>query len=165
MALENLELRFGVTSGLNHEDVVTVARRMSSERCNRSGSRVLEAFPHGLTLHLGALIIEAYSATIVPGHVWRCDEATETSSELRTLIREIATDFRSCWKRLFLADVVYKVISFVVLTPLVAGMFHVLMAFAGNSVLADQDILFFFMKPSGWICLIVVGGLSLRVAE
>ena len=51
----------------------------------------------------------------------------------------------------------------VVLTPLVGILFRVLVAVSGRSVLADQDILFFFLGPVGWICFIAVGGLGLGI--
>ena len=36
---------------------------------------------------------------------------------MRTLIGDTAGDFRCCWKPLFLTDVIYKVVAFVLLTP------------------------------------------------
>ena len=72
-------------------------------------------------------------------------------------------DFRSCWKQLVLTDVAYKIVAFVVLTPLLASLFRVLLAAAGETVLADQDILFFFLGPVGWICFIAVGALWLGI--
>jgi len=74
-----------------------------------------------------------------------------------------AGDFRRSWKELVLTDVAYKIIAFIVLAPLVGILFRVLVAFSGKSVLADQDILFFFLGPVGWICFVVVGGIWLGI--
>ena len=49
------------------------------------------------------------------------------------------------------------------LTPLVGILFRLLLAAAGKTVLADQDILFFFLRPVGWLCGIAVGGLWLAI--
>ncbi len=62
-----------------------------------------------------------------------------------------------------LADIVYKTIAFIVLTPLVELFFSVVLSVSGNEVLADQDILFFFLGPAGWLCSITVGALWLGI--
>ena len=72
-------------------------------------------------------------------------------------------DFRRCWKQLFVTDVVYKVIAFVVLTPLLAILFRVLVSLSGSAVLTDQDILFFVLGPVGWICIVLASALWLGI--
>ncbi len=81
----------------------------------------------------------------------------------RSVLKHITDDFRRGWKQLALTDIVYKIVAFVLLTPLVGILFRLLLAFAGNTVLADQDILFFFLGPVGWLCCIAVGGLWLAI--
>ncbi|NQT39103.1 MAG: glycerophosphodiester phosphodiesterase [Planctomycetes bacterium] len=81
----------------------------------------------------------------------------------RSLLNAVAGDFRRSWRELALADVAYKIIAFVLLTPLVGILFRVLIAVSGKSVLADQDIVIFFLGPVGWICFVVVGGLWLGI--
>jgi len=81
----------------------------------------------------------------------------------RSLLSTSATDFRRSWKALALTDVAYKFIAFIVLTSLVGILFRILLATSDKSVLADQDILFFFLGPVGWICFVVVGGLWLGI--
>lgn len=83
---------------------------------------------------------------------------------MRPVIAAALRDFRRSWKQLFAADLIYKAIAFALLTPLVAFLFHLLLWFSGDSVLADQDILFFLLTPIGWICMISVGGLSIGIA-
>ena len=67
-------------------------------------------------------------------------------------------DFGLAWKELFLTDIVYKVIAFVVLVPLVGLLLRIALAASGTQVLADQDILYFLLSPIGWGTLVVVGG-------
>ncbi len=67
----------------------------------------------------------------------------------RLLFASMVTVFRSSWKELTLADLIYKGIAFVVLTPLVGILFQVFIYFSGDSVLTDQDIIFFFLVPFG----------------
>jgi glycerophosphoryl diester phosphodiesterase len=81
----------------------------------------------------------------------------------RSLLTAVACDVRGSWKELALTDIAYKIVAFVVLTPLVGILFRVLIAVSGRSVLADQDILFFFLGPVGWCCFIAVGALGLGI--
>lgn len=81
------------------------------------------------------------------------------SSSLRATI----VDFRSCWKQLLLTDVIYKLIAFTLLTPLLGTLFRVLVSLSGDDVLSDTDIAYFFLQPVGWICLILAGAVWLGV--
>ncbi len=81
----------------------------------------------------------------------------------RSIINKTIQDYRTCWKDLALTDVTYKIIAFVLLTPLVGIVFRTLLAFSGKKVLADQDILVFFLGPVGWICFILVGAMALGI--
>ncbi len=84
-------------------------------------------------------------------------------SNTRSLWTDSARDFQSSWKALVLTDIAYKFITFMVLAPLVGVLFRVLMATSGGAVKSDMDILFFFLGPAGWICLIIVGALWLGI--
>jgi glycerophosphoryl diester phosphodiesterase len=79
------------------------------------------------------------------------------------LLRDIARMFRSSCKALVLTDIAFKLIAFIVLTPLVGVTFRGLVALSGRSILADQDIVYFFMGPVGWVCFIAVGSLWLGI--
>ena len=72
-------------------------------------------------------------------------------------------DFLQAWPRLLAADVVYKIIAFVVLTPLVGLLLKFFMSTRDSTVLADQDILFFILSPVGLAALVVVGAVSLAI--
>lgn len=81
----------------------------------------------------------------------------------RHLLSTVAADFRRHWKTLAPTDIAYKVVALIVLLPLAGILFRVLVAFSGKSVLSDQDILFFFLGPVGWICFVLVGGIWLGI--
>ncbi|QDU55600.1 glycerophosphodiester phosphodiesterase [Aeoliella mucimassa] len=80
-----------------------------------------------------------------------------------TLAHDVVQHIRSSWKSLVFTDIAFKVLAFVVLTPLVSIFFHGMLALGGSSVVSDMDILFFFLGPVGWISLIVIGGLWLAI--
>jgi glycerophosphoryl diester phosphodiesterase len=87
----------------------------------------------------------------------------QPDSESRFSLRMIVDDFSRSWKTLFLTDAAFKVVTFIVLTPLLSLLFHTLLAFFGSDVLSDADILFFFLGPAGWVCFVVGGAIVLGI--
>jgi glycerophosphoryl diester phosphodiesterase len=85
------------------------------------------------------------------------------TTKTRQLLRKIANEFRANCKPLVLTDLAFKVIAFVVLTPLVGGLFRFFVSISGRQVLADEDILFYFLGPVGWLTLITVGATWLAI--
>ena len=83
-------------------------------------------------------------------------------STTRTLMGSTFCDFRATWKTLALTDIAFKIIAFIVLTPLVGVLFRILIAASGSAVLSDLDILLFFLGPVGWICFIFSRGALAR---
>lgn len=79
-------------------------------------------------------------------------------------INQTKRSFSGCWKRLILTDLVFKLMSLMVLTPLLSLVLHTLLATAGNAVLSDLDILLFFFRPIGFASAIVVGALWLGIS-
>ncbi|QDU59846.1 Glycerophosphoryl diester phosphodiesterase [Planctomycetes bacterium Pan216] len=71
--------------------------------------------------------------------------------------------FAACWQSLVITDLFFKVVAFVVLTPLVAISLRTLLAFAGTSVLCDVDIARFLLGPVGWLVFVLVGALWLGI--
>lgn len=82
---------------------------------------------------------------------------------MSSLIGGTVRIFLRSWKQLVLTDIVYKVIAFVLLTPLAGGFCRLLVGLSGSPVLSDVDILFLFLGPVGWICAISVGVLWLGI--
>jgi len=84
-------------------------------------------------------------------------------SEKTSRLRKMICDFRASWKSLVVTDIIFKVITVVVLTPLMGVLFRGLIAFSGSDVLSDQDILFFILGPVGLFCFVVVGAVWLGI--
>ncbi len=82
---------------------------------------------------------------------------------MQEVIEMSVHDYRRCWKRLFVTGICYQLISFILLTPLVSILFRIFVSVSGKTLLADQDILLFFVSPLGWFCLISVGALWLAI--
>ena len=72
-------------------------------------------------------------------------------------------DFHRVWPQLLTTDLVYKVIACAIFTPFVGLALRFFMSTSGNSVLVDQDILFFVLSPIGMVALVVVSGISLGI--
>ena len=75
----------------------------------------------------------------------------------------IAGDLRSTWQPLVLTAAAFKVLAFVVLTPLLGVLFRTLIGFSGRAVLSDVDMVLFFLGPAGWFTAIVAGGTWLAI--
>ncbi|NHZ73777.1 MAG: hypothetical protein GWP16_04840, partial [Nitrospirae bacterium] len=72
-------------------------------------------------------------------------------------------DLRATWSQLAITDILYKILAFVILTPLTAALVRVVVSMSGRTVLADEDLLFFFLRPVGWVSLILLGGITLAI--
>ena len=70
---------------------------------------------------------------------------------------------RLSWKQLALTGILYKLIAFVLLTPVVSILFQGFLSISGRTILADEDILHFLFTPLGWICLMVVGAVAIGI--
>lgn len=79
------------------------------------------------------------------------------------VFHEASRDFRRCLVQLLITGITYKLIAFVVLTPLVGILFRTILAVSGHDVLSDVDIVFFFLGPVGGCCLVIAAALWLAV--
>ncbi len=77
--------------------------------------------------------------------------------------RTVATTLTASWRSLVAADVLYKLLTFTVLTPLFVLLFHAVLTLTGDGVLSDVDIAMFFAGPTGWLCAIVLGSIWLTI--
>ena len=82
---------------------------------------------------------------------------------VREMFGSVFREYRSCWKPLVLADLAFKILAFVVLTPLVGALFRFFVAVSGRTVLADEDILYYFLGPVGWVTIVVVGAVWIGI--
>jgi len=81
----------------------------------------------------------------------------------KTLLRDVAADFRRSYRQLALVHVVSGTIAGAVLGPAVTILLHWLVSTSGKSALSDLDIVFFALSPIGLITLVVVGALILTI--
>lgn len=79
------------------------------------------------------------------------------------LLRDVVACLKLSWRSLIATDLLYKLLAFVLLTPLFAALFRTLLTLSGNSVLSDVDIAMFFAGPFGWFCAIALGACSLGI--
>lgn len=86
-----------------------------------------------------------------------------TAVEARVLVGEIWRQGRQIGWQLLATDLLFKVLAFAVLTPLVGLAVEAGVAAAGRSVLADMDILLFLLRPMGLLLLVVVAALSVSI--
>lgn len=76
---------------------------------------------------------------------------------------QVVDCLKQTWPRLVVADLLYKLLAFMLLTPLLAALFRILLSLSGNQVLSDTDIALFFAGPFGWLCAIVLGAVWLAI--
>jgi glycerophosphoryl diester phosphodiesterase len=77
--------------------------------------------------------------------------------------REAWADGKQVWRQLLATDLAYKLLAFAVLTPLVGLALRAGISISGSSVLADQDILLFFIRPVGLFVLVVAAALAIAI--
>lgn len=82
---------------------------------------------------------------------------------ISTVLFDAVRDFLRDWPRLLATDVVYKLIAFVVLTPLVGVALKLFLSTSGSAVVADQDIMYFILSPIGIFALVAMGGVILAI--
>ena len=78
-------------------------------------------------------------------------------------LSRILHSLQATWPQLAITDILYKILAFVILTPLTAVLVRMVVAMSGRTVLADEDLLFFFLRPVGWLSLILLGGITLAI--
>jgi glycerophosphoryl diester phosphodiesterase len=85
------------------------------------------------------------------------------SDDHHSFLQDCLHDFRVGWKDLCVTDILYKIVAFVLLTPLVGLLYRVLLGLTGRTVLADEDILRFLLGPVGWISLVALSAISIAI--
>lgn len=81
--------------------------------------------------------------------------------EIKTINALSVTALRQGWRQLFLAHVLFKLLTFVVLVPLAVGLLHGLLWLSGRGTLTDTDVLFFLLTPGGAAGMCLVGAVWL----
>jgi len=78
-------------------------------------------------------------------------------------VGEVLGSLRRTWPRLALTAVLYKILGFVLLAPLSAAVLRGFLWLSGRDVVADEQIVAFFLGPLGWAALVVVGAMLLSI--
>ena len=85
--------------------------------------------------------------------------------QVRGIAADAVRDFLRSWKSLALTDLGYKVVAFALLTPLTVLLFRWLVFSDHNKVVADADILRFFVTTRvGLVALVLVGAILLAIS-
>lgn len=79
------------------------------------------------------------------------------------MLARVLGNLSHCLGRLILADLAFKAIAFVLITPLVSLLFRAFLSLSGRSVIADTDILLFFIHPSGALAGVLMGALLITI--
>ncbi len=72
-------------------------------------------------------------------------------------------DFGRAWRQLLITDIVFRAVAFVLLTPVMGLLLRLFVATTGRSVVADTDLVSFFVHPIGIAALVVMGAVSLAI--
>jgi glycerophosphoryl diester phosphodiesterase len=67
--------------------------------------------------------------------------------------------FLENWKHFLAIHVAVSVLIFTLLTPAASLLLRLAVSLSGTAALSDQDILFFFLTPGGFVALLVLGSL------
>ena len=73
------------------------------------------------------------------------------------------SDFRRTWPQLILTHGLSLAFGVLALTPLVGVLLKIFLIHADDGVLADADIVFFLLHPTGLAALLVIGAVSMGV--
>ena len=79
------------------------------------------------------------------------------------MLSHLRLTVRQAWRSLVLADVLSKIVTYVLLAPLVALIFRLFLALSGRSILADVDIARFLLHPLGLAAFVVVVGAGIAI--
>ena len=78
--------------------------------------------------------------------------------EAREVVTSAVRDFLGAWRSLAITDIAYKAIAFALLTPATAWLLYWLRSGTSSRVMADADILRFFVTTRVGVVTLIVGG-------
>ena len=84
-------------------------------------------------------------------------------NELRQAIRQVIATFKLNWRLFLSIHIFVNIFSILVLAPLVSLLLGWLVLASGQTVLTDEDILFFALSPTGMLVLLAAGTLYTTV--
>ena len=78
-------------------------------------------------------------------------------------LNEFFNLLRRSFRPFFLTSVLYRVIAFTILAPLIGGLTGVFFAASGRLVIANEEIAAFFLQPIGFFALLIIAACSLAL--
>ena len=86
---------------------------------------------------------------------------------LRSLFARTGEDLRRCLPQLLIFDILFKILAFVLLSPLLAWLFRAMLGASGSRAIGNTDILLFLLSPLGLatLALVVPAGFALVFLE
>jgi glycerophosphoryl diester phosphodiesterase len=87
----------------------------------------------------------------------------DTSNQQWRQLTEAFRDFRRTWPQLLFTHVLSLTFVVLALIPLVGFLLKIFLSQADDGVLADADIVFFLLHPTGLAALLVIGAVALGV--
>lgn len=79
------------------------------------------------------------------------------------MLSSVLNTLRTRGRDLAVTAALFELLTFVVLAPAVSLMFRLFIGISGRRVLADTDMLVFFLHPLGWLTAVLVGGAWLGI--
>ena len=79
------------------------------------------------------------------------------------MLSSILNTLKTRGKDLAVTAALFDLLTFIALAPLLALLFRLFISLSGRTVLADTDMLLFFLHPLGWLAAVSLGGVSLGI--
>lgn len=84
-------------------------------------------------------------------------------NNIKKNIHDMWADIRANWRNALACHVLATIIAYILLTPLASLLLNIAVSRSGDSALSDQEILFFFLKPFGLCCLVLLGAIAITI--
>jgi glycerophosphoryl diester phosphodiesterase len=78
-------------------------------------------------------------------------------------VREIFDILRQSFWPVFITSAFYRVIAFTILAPMVSGLTGLFFTGSGRLVIANEEIVAFFLQPIGFLSLLVIAACSITL--
>ncbi len=104
-----------------------------------------------------------WTGTIRQGSILAMGNESKSQPEMKAnaLFIDALRDLRRTWPQLLVTDALARVLTVVLLTPLVGLLLRLFLGTTKTGVLSDQEILGFAVHPIGFLSLILIGACSL----
>ena len=80
-----------------------------------------------------------------------------------TTVNAFFNILRRSFRPLFLTSILYRVIAFTILAPLIGGLTGLFFAASGRLIIANEEIAAFFLQPIGFFALLIIAACSLTL--